>query len=143
MLNWIKSLADEAKKENWCVKWACTTCYSEVFRSSLIKRCFSAGKKRYLYNPAKFHSNKPFIMQLLPADTEFCVKTICKELVTLSSEDINQIDYNYIILRVIFGEIYGKNYIKLIKEILGDCPAGKYLRSMEEHHKKHPKRGAL
>ena len=82
-------------------------------------------------------------MQLLPADTEFCVKTICKELVTLSSEDINQIDYNYIILRVIFGEIYGKNYIKLIKEILGDCPAGKYLRSMEEHHKKHPKRGAL
>ncbi len=85
MLNWIKSLADEAKKENWCVKWACNTCYSEVFRSSLIKRCFSAGKKRYLYNPAKFHSNKPFIMQLLPADTEFCVKTICKELVTLSS----------------------------------------------------------
>ena len=53
-------------------------------------------------------------MQLLPADTEFCVKTICKELVTLSSEDINQIDYNYIILRVIFGEIYGKNYIKLV-----------------------------
>ena len=141
MTNWIKSLADEAKKENWCVKWACTPCYSEVFRSSLIKRCFSAGKKRYLYNPAKFHSNKPFIMQLLPADTEFCVKTICKELVTLSSEDINQIDSET--LRVIFGEIYGKDYIKLIKEILGDSPARKFLGSMEEHHKKHPKRGAL
>ncbi len=138
MLNWIKSLADEAKKENWCVKWACTNCYSEVFRSSLIKRCFSAGKKRYLYNPAKFHSNKPFIMQLLPADIEFCVKTICKELVTLSSEDINQIDSET--LRVIFGEIYGKDYIKLIKEILGDSPARKFLGSMEEHHKKHPKK---
>ena len=138
MLNWIKSLADEAKKENWCVKWACTNCYSEVFRSSLIKRCFLAGKKRYLYNPAKFHSNKPFIMQLLPADTEFCVKTICKELVTLSSEDINQIDSET--LRVIFGEIYGKDYIKLIKEILGDSPARKFLGSMEEHHKKHPKK---
>ena len=79
-------------------------------------------------------------MQLLPADTEFCVKTICKELVTLSSEDINQIDYNYIILRVIFGEIDGKNYIKLIKEILGESPAGKFLGSMEEHYKKHPKK---
>ena len=141
MLNWIKSLADEAKKENWCVKWACSTCNSRDFRSSLIKRCFSAGKKRYLYNSEKIHSNKPFIMQLLPADIEFCVKTICKELVTLSSEDINQIDSET--LRVIFGEIYGKNYIKLIKEILGDSPAGKFLGSMEEHYKKHPKRGAL
>ena len=140
MLNWIKSLADEAKKENWCVKWRCF-CDSEVFRSSLIKRCFSAGKKRYLYNSEKIHSNKPFIMQLLPADIEFCVKTICKELVTLSSEDINQIDSET--LRVIFGEIYGKDYIKLIKEILGDSPARKFLGSMEEHHKKHPKRGAL
>ena len=140
MLNWIKSLADEAKKENWCVKWRCF-CDSEVFRSSLIKRCFSAGKKRYLYNPVKFHSKKPFIMQLLPADIEFCVKTICKELVTLSSENINQIDSKT--LRVIFGEIYGKDYIKLIKEILGDSPARKFLGSMEEHHKKHPKRGAL
>ena len=138
MLNWIKSLADEAIKENWGVKWACSTCYSEVFRSSLIKRCFSAGKKRYLYNPAKFLSKKPFIMQLLPADIEFCVKTICKELVTLSSEDINQIDSET--LRVIFGEIYGKDYIKLIKEILGDSPAGKFLGSMEEHYKKHPKK---
>ena len=45
-------------------------------------------------------------MQLLPADIEFCVKTICKELVTLSSEDINQMDSKT--LRVIFGEIYGK-----------------------------------
>ena len=80
-------------------------------------------------------------MQLLPADIEFCVKTICKELVTLSSEDINQIDSET--LRVIFGEIYGKDYIKLIKEILGDSPARKFLGSMEEHHKKHPKRGAL
>ena len=138
MLNWIKSLADEAKKENWCVKWKCSTCYSEVFKSSLIKRCFSVGKKRYLYNPVKFHSKKPFIMQLLPADIEFCVKTICKELVTLSSEDINQIDSKT--LRVIFGEIYGKNYIKLIKEILGDSPAGKFLGSMDEHYKKHPKK---
>ena len=141
MLNWIKSLADEAKKENWCVKWKCSACYSEVFRSSLIKRCFSAGKKRYLYDSVKFHSNKPFIMQLLPADIEFCVKTICKELAILSSEDINQIDSKT--LRVIFGEIYGKDYIKLIKEILGDSPARKFLGSMEEHHKKHPKRGAL
>ena len=77
-------------------------------------------------------------MQLLPADIEFCVKTICKELVTLSSEDINQIDSET--LRVIFGEIYGKNYIKLIKEILGDSPAGKFLGSMEEHYKKHHKK---
>ena len=141
MLNWIKSLADEAKKENWCVKWECSKCNSRDFRSSLIKRCFSAGKKRYLYDSVKFHSNKPFIMQLLPADIEFCVKTICKELVTLSSENINQIDSET--LRVIFGEIYGKDYIKLIKEILGDSPARKFLGSMEEHHKKHPKRGAL
>jgi len=30
MTNWIKSLAEEAKKENWCVTWACTTCFSTV-----------------------------------------------------------------------------------------------------------------
>ena len=29
----------------------------------------------------------------------------------------------------------GRNYNRLIKEILGDSPAGKYLRSMEDHSK--------
>ena len=38
-------------------------------------------------------------------------------------------------LHVIFGEIYGRNYIKLIKNTLGDSPAGKYLISMEAHSK--------
>ena len=144
MTNWIESLAEEAKKENWCVMWICTTCFSTVFKSSLTKRCFQNNNIPFpsIIKPRnKFRSDKPFIIDLLPADIEFCVKAICKELATLSSEDINQINSGT--LHVIFGEIYGKNYNKLIKEILGDCPAGKYLRSMEEHHKKHPKRGAL
>ena len=40
MTNWIKSLTDQAQKENWCATPFCTTCGSEVFRSSLIKKCF-------------------------------------------------------------------------------------------------------
>ena len=136
MSNWIKSLADEAKKENWCVRWTCTTCFSTVFKSNLAKRCFQNNNVPFpsIIKPRKkFRSEKPFIIDLLPADIEFCVKAICKELATLSSEDINQIDSETI--HVIFGEIYGKSYIKLIKEILGDGPAGKYLRSMEVHSK--------
>ena len=134
MLNWIKSLADEAKKENWCVKWRCF-CDSEVFRSSLTKRCFQNDKVPFpsIIKPVKFRSDKPFIIDLLPADIEFCVKAICKELATLSSADIDQIASQT--LHVIFGEIYGRNYIKLIKNTLGDSSAGKYLISMEAHSK--------
>ena len=136
MLNWIKSLAEQAKKENWCVKWGCTTCGSTDFKSNLTKRCFQNNNIPFpsIIKPRnKFRSDKPFIIDLLPADIEFCVKAICKELATLSSEDINQIDSDT--LHVIFGEIYGKNYNKLIKEILGDSSAGKYLISMEAHSK--------
>ena len=136
MANWIKSLAEEAKKENWCVKWACTTCFSTVFKSSLTKRCFQNNNISFpsIIKPRnKFRSDKPFIIDLLPADIEFCVKAICEELATLSYEDINQIDSET--LHVIFGEIYGRNYIKLIKNTLGDSPAGKYLISMEAHSK--------
>ena len=136
MTNWIESLAEEAKKENWCVKWTCTTCFSTVFKSSLTKRCFQNNNIPFpsIIKPRnKFRSDKPFIIDLLPADIEFCVKAICKELATLSSEDINQIDSET--LHVIFGEIYGRNYIKLIKNTLGDSPAGKYLISMEAHSK--------
>ena len=138
MTNWIKSLAEEAKKENWCVTWACTTCFSTVFKSSLTKRCFQNNNIPFpsIIKPRnKFRSDKPFIIDLLPADIEFCVKAICRELATLSSEDINQINLDSKTIGVIFGEIYGKNYNKLIKEILGDSPAGKYLKSMEEHSK--------
>ena len=138
MSSWIKSLADEAKKENWCVQWACTTCFSTVFKSSLTKRCFQNNNIPFpsIIKPRnKFRSDKPFIIDLLPADIEFCVKAICKELATLSSEDINQINLDSKTIGVIFGEIYGKNYNKLIKEILGDGLAGKYLKSMEEHSK--------
>ena len=136
MTNWINSLAEEAKKENWCVTWACTTCFSTVFKSSLTKRCFQNNNIPFpsIIKPRnKFRSDKPFIIDLLPADIEFCVKAICKELATLNSEDINQIDSDT--LHVIFGEIYGRNYIKLIKNTLGDSPAGKYLISMEAHSK--------
>ena len=135
MSNWIKTLAEEAKKENWCVAWGCTTCGSTVFKSNLTKRCFQNDNIPFpsIIKPInKFRSDKPFIIDLLPADIEFCVKVICKELATLSSEDIN-IDSNTI--GVIIGEIYGRNYNRLIKEILGDSPAGKYLRSMEDHSK--------
>ena len=135
MTNWIKSLAEEAKKENWCVAWGCTTCGSTVFKSNLTKKCFQNNNIPFpsIIKPGnKFRSDKPFIIDLLPADIEFCVKVICKELATLSSEDI---DIDSKTIGVIIGEIYGRNYNKLIKEILGDSPAGKYLRSMEEHSK--------
>ena len=149
MSNWIKSLAEQAKKENWCVKWGCTTCGSTDFKSNLTKRCFqnnnipfpsiikTRNKFRLNVSTTKNYepSDKPFIMDLLPTDIEFCVKAICKELVTLSSEDVNQINRNSNTIGVIFGEIYGKNYNKLIKEILGDSSAGKYLISMETHSK--------
>ena len=138
MTNWIKSLAEEAKKENWCVKWGCTTCGSTVFKSDLTKRCFQNNNIPFpsIIKPRnKFRSDKPFIIDLLPADIEFCVKAICRELATLSSEDINQINLDSKTIGVIFGEIYGKNYNKLIKDTLGDSPAKKYLISMEAHSK--------
>ena len=138
MTNWINSLAEEAKKENWCVTWACTTCFSTVFKSSLTKRCFQNNNipSPSIIKPRnKFRSDKPFTIDLLPADIEFCVKATCKELATLSSEDINQINLDSKTIGVIFGEIYGRNYIKLIKNTLGDSPAGKYLISMEADSK--------
>jgi hypothetical protein len=133
MSNWIKSLAEQAKKENWCVKSWCTTCGSEVFRSNLIKKCFENNNVLF---PNKIKSSKrqnPIIVDLFPDDIEFCVKTISEELATLNKEDINQIEP--VLLRNIFQEIYAKIYIKLIKDILGNSPAGKYLISMEEHSK--------
>ena len=133
MSNWIKTLAEEAKKENWCVKSWCTTCGSEVFRSNLIKKCFKNNNVPF---PSKIKSSKrqnPIIVDLFQDDIKFCVKTISEELATLNNEDINQIDS--VLLRRIFQEIYAKIYIKLIKDILGNSPAGKYLISMEEHSK--------
>jgi|TARA_B100001964_G_C14030065_1_gene507864 hypothetical protein len=133
MSNWIKTLAEEAKKENWCVKSWCTTCGCEVFRSNLIKKCFKNNNVPF---PSKIKSSKrqnPIIVDLFQDDIEFCVKTISEELATLNNEDINQIDP--VLLRKIFQEIYAKIYIKLIKDILGNSSAGKYLISMEEHSK--------
>ena len=136
MTNWIKSLADEAKKENWCVKSWCTTCGSLVFRSSLIKRCFQNNKVAFPSNikPSKYRSQSPIIVDLFPADINFCVKAISEELAALNNEDIDEI-IKPVTLRLIFSEIYGRNYIKLIKDTLGDSPAGKYLISMEAHSK--------
>ena len=133
MSNWIKSLAEQAAKENWCVKSWCTTCGSEDFRSNLIKKCFENNNVPF---PNKIKSSKrknPIIVDLFPDDIEFCVKTISEELATLNKEDINQIEP--VLLRKIFQEIYAKIYIKLIKDTLGDRPAGKYLISMEAHSK--------
>ena len=134
MSNWIKSLAEQAVKENWCVKSWCTTCGSEVFRSNLIKKCFQNNNVAF---PSKIKSTKrsqnPIIVDLFSEDIKFCVKTICEELATLNTKEIERIDP--VLLRKIFQEIYAKIYIKLIKDILGNSPAGKYLISMEEHSK--------
>ena len=42
----------------------------------------------------------------------------------------------FALVLVIFLEIYSENYKKLIQDILGDSPAGYYLKSMEAHSKK-------
>jgi hypothetical protein len=136
MTNWIKSLAEQAIKENWCVQSGCTTCGSLVFRSSLIKRCFQNNNVAFPNNikPSKYRSQNPILVDLFPTDINFCVKAISKELANLNNEDIDEI-IKPATLRLIFSEIYGRNYIKLIKDTLSDSPAGKYLISMEAHSK--------
>ena len=132
--NWIKSLTDKAKKEDWCVRSGCTTCGSLVFRSSLIKKCFQNNNLAFpdKTRPSR-RSKNLIIVDLFSDDIKFCVKTISKELANLNAEDMHRIDTDA--LRIIFQEIYGIIYIKLIQDILGDSPAGYYLKSMEAHSK--------
>ena len=136
MPNWIKSLADQSLKEKWCITTFCTTCGSQVFRSSLaIKGCQNGGVS---LNPndikhSSFGTKKPFLLDLSPLDRKTCVETICKELATLSLNDVQEIEPDP--LRLIFLEIYINNYLKLAKEITSNTPAGNYLRSMEVHSK--------
>ena len=134
MTNWIKSLTDQAQKENWCTTPFCTTCGSEVFRSSLIKKCFQNNNLPFpnKTRPSR-RSKNLIIVDLFSDDIKFCVKTISKELANLNAEDMHRIDTDA--LRIIFQEIYGIIYIKLIQDILGDSPAGYYLKSMEAHSK--------
>ena len=134
MTNWIKSLTDQAQKENWCATPFCTTCGSEVFRSSLIKKCFQNNNLTFPDKIKPSRRSKNFIIiDLFEDDLKFCIKTISKELANLKAEDLNKIDTQA--LRVIFLEIYSENYKKLIQDILGDSPAGYYLKSMEAHSK--------
>ena len=132
--NWIKSLTDQAQKEDWCVRLGCTTCGSLVFRSSLIKKCFQNNNLAFpdKTRPSR-RSKNLIIVDLFSDDIKFCVKTISKELANLNAEDMHRIDTDA--LRIIFQEIYGIIYIKLIQDILGDSPAGYYLKSMEAHSK--------
>ena len=132
--NWIKSLTDQAQKEDWCVRWGCTTCGSLVFRSSLIKKCFQNNNLPFpdKTRPSR-RSKNLLIVDLFRDDIRFCVKTISEELANLNAEDMHRIDTDA--LRIIFQEIYGIIYIKLIQDILGDSPAGYYLKSMENHAK--------
>ena len=134
MTNWIKSLTDQAQKENWCTTPFCTTCGSEVFRSSLIKKCFQNNNLPFpdKTRPSR-RSKNLLIVDLFRDDIRFCVKTISEELANLNAEDMHRIDTDA--LRIIFQEIYGIIYIKLIQDILGDSPAGYYLKSMENHAK--------
>ena len=135
MTNWIKSLTDQAQKENWCATPFCTTCGSEVFRSSLIKKCFQNNNLTFPDKIKPSRRSKNFIIiDLFEDDLKFCIKTISKELANLKAEDLNKIDTQA--LRVIFLEIYSENYKRLIQDILGDSPAGYYLKSMEAHSKK-------
>ena len=133
--NWIKSLTDQAQKEDWCVRSGCTTCGSLVFRSSLIKKCFQNNNLPF---PDKTRpstrSKNLLIVDLFRDDIRFCVKMISEELANLNAEDMHRIDTGA--LRIIFQEIYGRIYIKFIHDILGDSPAGYYLKSMESHSKR-------
>ena len=132
--NWIKSLTDQAQKEDWCVRSGCTTCGSLVFRSSLIKKCFQNNNLTFPDKIKPSRRSKNFIIiDLFEDDLKFCIKTISKELANLKAEDLNKINTGA--LRVIFLEIYSENYKKLIQDILGDSPAGYYLKSMENHAK--------
>ena len=140
--NWIKSLTDQAQKEDWCVRSGCTTCGSLVFRSSLIKKCFQNNNLAFpdKTRPSR-RSKNLIIVDLFSDDIKFCVKTISKELANLNAEDMHRIDTGA--LRIIFTEIYsprGKysdtTNVKLIHDILGDSPAGYYLKSMENHSKR-------
>ena len=133
--NWIKSLTDQAQKEDWCVRSGCTTCGSLVFRSSLIKKCFQNNNLPFpdKTRPSR-RSKNLLIVDLFRDDIRFCVKTISEELANLNAEDMHRIDTDA--LRIIFQEIYGIIYIKLIQDILGDSPAGYYLKSMENHSKR-------
>ena len=138
--NWIKSLTDQAQKEDWCVRSGCTTCGSLVFRSSLIKKCFQNSNLAFpdKTRPSR-RSKNLIIVDLFSDDIKFCVKTISKELANLNAEDMHRIDTDA--LRIIFQEIYSPSSysnatnVKLIHDILGDSPAGYYLKSMENHAK--------
>lgn len=143
MTNWIKKLVEEAKKDSLCVRWSCSTCGSHPFKVILTKRCFQSNNipfPRTIKPSLRYVRRMPIINDLLPIDLEFCIKVISKELATLSSEDIM---INSEIIGFIIGQIYMEDYtskrnihyVRLIKEILGDTPAGEYLKSMEAHSK--------
>lgn len=133
MSNWIKALAEEAKKENWCVRIGCTTCGSSKFRSRLIiDSCMPSEID--IKKIRSFLSNKKYIIlsDLDDKNKKICVVEISRTLALLN---IHEASYLEAIIRVIFYEIYINNFIDLAKDLTLATPAGDVLKSMETHSK--------
>jgi len=152
MQNWIKTLVEDARRNNWCTKTYCTTCGANFFRTALVLRSRDAGNiglrlekidehnKHYYTGSDERPASKPRLCDLpFKEDFRACVRIICRELSKLSQIDIVEIEdeMSWPPLRLIFCEIYNDDTKDLIRRMVPyDKPAGKYLASIEEHQRK-------
>ena len=145
MTNWVKSITFKFEKDLSGKKWINEP---EVrrFNFNLIKKCYEVNDQKLPAFKSRFRF--PTILELPLRDRTFCVTTICKELKKLEIFEIHEIEFLHLLFRQIhlfrlFRQIdwglfycnpyYSKiNFKLLIKNILGNSPAGKFFKVMNE-----------
>jgi hypothetical protein len=137
-INLIKFLANSATYHKWCYQNGCTTCGARDLRANLIDCAIQKNEDKFhkdirITFEGKFNHNLLMLFKMPDEEKKVLVDIICNELKSLTKEDINLLNAEF--LRFIILEVWRAldNNTKEILKLTEGCEIFHFIKIMERH----------
>lgn len=137
--NLIKFLANSANYHRWCYQNGCTTCGARDLRANLIDCAIQKNEDKFhkdirITFEGKFSHNLLMLFKMPDEEKKVLVDIICNELKSLTKEDINLLNAEF--LRFIILEVWRAldNNTKEILKLTEGYEIFHFIKIMERHY---------
>ena len=137
--NLVKLLANSATYHRWCYQNGCTTCGARDLRANLIDCAIQKNEEKFhkdirITFEGKLSHNQLMLFKMPDEEKNVLVEIISNELKSLTKEDINLLDSEF--LRFIVLEVWRAldNNTKEILELTEGHEIFHFIKIMERHY---------
>ncbi len=139
--NLIKFLANSSIYHNWCFQYGCTTCGAKDLRANIIDSAIQKKEHKFRKDiritfEFKFIHNELMLFKMPDEEKKTLIEIICNELKSLTKEDIQKLNSEF--LRFIVLEVWMalNNNTKEILRITEGHEIFNFIQQMDRHYRR-------